>query len=180
MKKTTISIFAVLLQLFSTVHLARVSMISRNGTRQSIPYYNTHVNADVTVVLVNDDEAMLRLQETKTSKVYQALENRRHTGDQFEKDKDFLDGTTFLPVSFGRSRSTAKPMSVTICIADSEPRCSHQWRVYLFYLQCGEVNVTELKTMPEQDRVVRKLPSTFRSKKRITNHKNKTFVKSIV
>ena len=120
-------------------------------------------------MLVNDDEAMLEATGNKAFKKYIRLWK---TGDTLvinaEKDKTFFDGTIYVPASQLRKIQVNSRANVKSLFALQIPNLDLviNGACTFSISNVGEVNVTGTENYAfEQDRVVRKLPSTFRRKK---------------
>ena len=170
MKKTTISIFAVLFTALFNCSFGRSVHDSLATTTNKTFHITTLViNADVTVMLVNDDEAMLEATGNKAFKKYIRLWK---TGDTLvinaEKDKTFFDGTIYVPASQLRKIQINSKARVRSLFALQIPNLDVviNGACTFSISNVGEVNFTGTENFSfEEDRVVRQLPSSFRKKK---------------
>jgi len=168
MKKTTISIFAVFLAAIFNYSFGRSTHDSL--TREE-PFYITTlvINADVTVVLVNSDKAML---EATGNNAFKQSIRLWKTGDTLlinsKKQKDFYDGTIYVPASHIRRIQVNSNAHVRSLFALEIPNLEVivNGACDLAVSNIGEVSVTSTDNYSfQENRTVRSLPSSFRGRR---------------
>ncbi len=169
MKKTTISILAVLC---AAIFNPSFAGNSKDSTTTEIPFYITTlvINADVTVVLVNSDEAGL---EATGGKAFKKFIRLQKTGDTLvinsEKNRDLYDGTIYVPAGQLRTIHVNSKAHVRSLFALQIPTLDViiNGACDFAISNVGEVNVVGTDSYSyEQYRVVRRLPSSFNRRKK--------------
>lgn len=167
MKKTKILILAVLLTPIFNHSFGRST--SDSLTKDS-PFYITTlvINADVTVVLVNNDEAMLETTGNKSFKKFVKLEK---TGDTLvisaKRNMDFYEGTIYVPASELRKIHINSKAHVQSLFSLQIPKLDVIVNGSCDFVvsNIGEVNLTSTENYSlEQRTTVRRLPASFHRK----------------
>ena len=168
MKKTTILIFAISFTAIFNHSFAR-SIHDSLTTGEPFSITTLVINADVTVVLVNNDQAMLEATGGKSFKKSITLEK---TGDTLvinsDRKRDSYDGTIYVPASQLRKIHINSKAHVRSLFALQIPRLDVviNGACELAVSNIGEVNVIESQNYSfEQSTIVSHLPASFHRKK---------------
>ena len=170
MKRTTILIAAVLFTAISNYSFGgSINDSLKTNTERAFKITTLVINADVTVVLVNNNEAMLEATGGKSFRKFIRLEKN---GDTLvinsNKTKNFYDGTVYVPASELRRIQVNSNAHVRSLFALQIPNLDViiNGACDFAISNVGEVNVTGTENFSvEQDRLVRTLPSSFRKRK---------------
>jgi Putative auto-transporter adhesin, head GIN domain len=168
MKKSNILIAAVLLTAIFNHSFGRGNS---DSLIQGGPFYITTlvINAGVTVILVNNDEATLEATGDKSFKKFVRLEK---TGDTLvisaKRNMDFYEGTIYVPASQLRKVHINSKAHVQSLFALQIPKLDVIVNGPCDFVvsNIGEVNITGTDNYSfEQSTVVRPLPASFHRKK---------------
>jgi len=170
MKKTTILIIAVLFTaIFNYSFGTGVHDSLSKNTGEAFHIATLVINADVTIVLVNNDEAALEATGNKAFKKYIRLWK---TGDTLvinaNKDRNFLNGTIYVPASALRKIQVNSKARVRSLFALQIPNLdvTINGACDFSISNVGEVTLAGTENYSfEEDRLVTQLPASFRKKK---------------
>jgi hypothetical protein len=168
MKKATILTLAVLL---TAIFNYSFGGSTHDSLTKDEPFYITTlvINANVTVVLVNNDQATLEATGGKSFKKFVTLEK---TGDTLvissARGRDFYDGTIYVPAGQLRKIHVNSKARVQSLFALEIPKLDViiNGACDFAISNIGEVNVIETENYSvEQNTFMRRLPASFHRKK---------------
>jgi hypothetical protein len=168
MKKTTILIFAVLFTAIFNQSFGR-NVHDSSTNAEAFVITTLVINANVTVILVNNDDASL---EATGNKAFRKLVRLWKSGDTLTihstQKNAFYEGTVYVPASQLRQIHVNSNASVRSLFALQIPNLNVviNGECNVSVSNIGEVNVTGTDNFSiEENRMSRPLPSSFRRKK---------------